>query len=230
MEYKIKATVLAFSLFVAITGSMITVEDWQSYSQERKVELIMTAKDLTESQKHLLLTVLQLEHDDLELQKLVERQAQEARNMVSPESSIYENEQWRQAARYFESSAKAVQDLRFSKKTYEELQKRYQDSELSESIKASIERRLQKQLTEVQQRGQALHDELLQAFYAIERIDRFKARGEEEIGLYEFSLKTALAVISAIIGFVIGMITVAKLVIDYRKSQIELLLLKNKAN
>jgi len=230
IDYKLKATFLAFGLFVTLTGSIITVEDWQLFSQEERIQLIMTTDDLTEDQRTLLITVLQLEHDDLELQGLVERQAQEARKRVNSKLSPYENEQWRQAAKYFEGSAKAIQNLRFSKKTYEDLQKRYQNTEMDDRVKTAMERTLEDQLFEINERGQVLHDQLVQAFFAVGLVGKYKDQKVNDNGSEDMSLTGILGILTLIVGLVISVVTGAKLVLEYRKSQIELALLRDKVN
>lgn len=230
MEYKIKVSLIAFGLFVALTGSIITVEDWQKFSQEEKIELIMTAEELSEEERTLLLTVLQLEHDDLELQNMAERQARETRLKVSSKLSPYVNEQWRQAASYFENSAKVIQDLRASKKTFETLQKRYENVEIDERTRVIMEKALQDQLKEIEQEGKELHNNLVQAFLAIGLVKKYEALPEDEKSDPKDWLDSILGITTIVVGLIISIITAAKLVIDYRKSRIELALLKEKIN
>ena len=108
---KTKVFILSFGLFVVVTGSVITIEDWQQLSTVERIELIMTADELETEQKNLLLAVLQSEHDDDEMRGLAVDQAQASRLSAANASNFYERERWERAARFFEKTEARLQRL-----------------------------------------------------------------------------------------------------------------------
>lgn len=69
IEYKIKASMLVFSLLVTLTGSIITVEDWAQLNVEQQIAIVEKNFDLGDAEEELLVDMLKSRDDPQKLEK-----------------------------------------------------------------------------------------------------------------------------------------------------------------
>jgi hypothetical protein len=69
IEYKIKVSMLVFSLLVTLTGSIITVEDWAQLNVEQQIAIVEKNFDLGDAEEELLVDMLKSRDDPQKLEK-----------------------------------------------------------------------------------------------------------------------------------------------------------------
>ncbi len=177
---KTKALILSFGLFVAAAGSVITIEDWQELSTVERIELVMSADELSSEQKNLLLAVLQSEHDDDAMRAFAADEAQSSRRRADAANSAYERERWEQAARFFANTEEHLRRLVAYENTYAELLEDFDNNDSSPELRESLQGVDSDRGEEINATRQRLHDDLLEAFIAVGLAER--SREEQSNG------------------------------------------------
>ncbi|MFT5677076.1 MAG: hypothetical protein ACI808_003028 [Paraglaciecola sp.] len=108
IEYKIKASMLVFSLLVTLTGSIITVEDWAQLNVEQQIAIVEKNFDLGDAEEELLVDMLKSRDDPQKLEKTFLKKARELRLEADATSSPIKRFKYRDAAEAFYGSLMEV--------------------------------------------------------------------------------------------------------------------------
>ena len=157
MGLKIKTAGLAFSIFVAITGSIITYEEWKQLNPEELIELIQENPKLEAKQRNLLLAMLQSNAGYDEIADLFSRQSTQLRVDASKETNPYRKEQFSNAASFFEQSLNALRRIKSNENSIADLERKIANStRYTQQLRNSWKRVRTRQLYHLEQEKKQL--------------------------------------------------------------------------
>lgn len=229
--YKVKASMLALSLLVTLTGSVLTIEQWEQLKVHQQIEIIEKHVALGDSQKALLIEMLESRDDPEELRKAFSEKVGELRIKVGGESNPIKRIKYRDAADAFESSIKRLDKLTALEKTMNETASRIDNAAYSQKLRDAAQLAIAKLQGEYEKEKSDLKEKLVQGFIALK-----VAEDAEKILLAEkdtveknkpmLSELSLAGVCSLIFGLISSLLIGGKTYFDYKKSKIDLELAK----
>lgn len=227
IEYKIKASMLVFSLLVTLTGSVITLEGWVQLSVERQIEIVEKNVGLGDAEEALLVDMLKSRDDPQKLEDMFSEKARELSIMADTTSNPIKKIKYKDAAEAFEQSLKRLRSLRTRSNTIENKASELSNSSLSPRVIESIHRSVDKLKLEFAKEEGELKLLLVQGFLALkiaeqaEAVLQLKKDEIEEVKpiLSDLSLVGVVTFIVGLFGSIFGS---AKLYFEYKKSKLDL--------
>ena len=227
IEYKLKASVIVLSLLVTLTGSVLTIEDWEQLNVQQKIEIVDKNTELSEAEKSVLVDMLESNDDPQELEKLFSEKASklrlEASTTVNPIKKIKLND----AAKAFESSLDRLFRIRGFENGLNSLQEKLAGNNYTEEFKSSIERSKNKMLVEYEKEAGQLKLDLVQGLLALKAAEnsaRILQENADELAESKPELRDLefIGPVTIILGFLASVLGGLKLILDYKKARIEL--------
>jgi len=225
IEYKLKASVLVFSMVVTLTGSIITIDDWDQLDLANKIAIIEANTELADEEKTLLVNMLQSNEDTEQLETLIGDKSKQLRLAADATLNPVQKIKLREAAGSFSRSLEKLGRIRNYEKTMKSIRERFQDPNYNPALKESAERSLDKILISYEAEKGELKMALVQGFLAVRAADRGSRILAEQGNLVKAVQPTDLNLLgplTLILGLLGSLLAGLKLVLDYRKSQIEL--------
>jgi hypothetical protein len=227
IEYKIKASMLVFSLLVTLTGSVITLEDWAQLNVEQQIAIVEKNVGLGDAEEELLVDMLKSRDDPQKLEKTFSEKTRELRINADAASNPIKQIKYRDAAEAFEGSLKRLMSLRNQEKTIENKVSQLSGSSLSPRLIESMHRSVDKLKLEFAKEEGELKLLLVQGFLALKIAEEAEAvlqskKDEVEEGKPILTDLSLLGVVTFIVGLFGTMFGSAKLFFEYKKSKLDL--------
>lgn len=233
-EYKLKASVLVFSLVVTMTGSMVTIGDWEQLSMQQKIEIIEKNTELNADEKSLLTDMLVSgEEDAQKMEKVFLEKAKQLRLEASKVINPIKKIKLKDAANSFEQSVQRLNRIKGLENSLNDLQKKYADRNYTPELKISIERSINRLLVDYEKEKGELKLSLVQGFLSVKAAKNAENILQEKADVVaenkpKLSDIGFFGPITLVIGFLGSGIAGLKLIIDYKKARIDLMLAKLK--
>jgi hypothetical protein len=227
IEYKLKVSVIVLSLLVTLTGSIITIEDWERLNIQQKIEFIEKNTELTETEKSVLADMMESNDDPERLEKLFSEKASQLRLDASSATNPIEKIKLKDAAKSFETSLDRLSRLRGYENTMNSLQKKLANNSNSVELKLSTERSINRLLADYEKEKGELKLTLVQGFVALKAAENSarilqensNALAENKPGPRDLDLFGPVAIA---LGFLVSVLGGLKLILDYKKAKIDL--------
>lgn len=232
-DYKITGSVLVFSLLVTLTGSVITLEDWEQLNIEQQITIVEQNVDLGDAEEALLVDMLKARDDPKKLEETFSQKARELRAKADSSSNPIKRIKYQDAAKAFEKSLERLRDLRALHNIIDTKGAELSNASYSPKTLASIERTVEKFKLEYVQEAAELKLLLVQGFLALKMAEEAEAvlqskQAEVKQSKPLFGDLSLVGIVTFIVGFVGTVFGSIKLYFEYKKAKLELALVKVK--
>ncbi|TRY29298.1 hypothetical protein [Aliiglaciecola sp. M165] len=226
-DYKITGSLLVFSMLVTLTGSVITLEDWEQLNVEQQIAIVERNVDLGGAEEALLVDMLKSEDDPQKLESTFSEKARELRIKADGASNPIKRIKYEDAAKAFEQSIERLRDLRAQENIIENKASELRNSSLSPAIIESIERTVEKLKLEYAQEAAELKLLLVQGFLALKIAEEAETvlqskQSEVEEAKPLFSDLSLIGIVTFLAGLIGTLFGSAKLYFEYKKAKLDL--------
>lgn len=235
IDYKLKGTMLAFSMLVMTTGSILTIDDWKKLNLQQKIEVVEKNTELDKSDKELLKEMMHADADLNKMESVFHNKVMELRLEANSTINPIKKIKFKDAAQAFEKSIQRLKRIRGQENILGGIKRDLANSNHSPELKAGFERSFNRIMLENEKEKKELMLSLAEGFFAIKAAknsERILQEKKQEI--VETSPKIEdvnfFGPITLVIGFLGSIIAGLKLFLDYKKAQIDLKLAELQLN
>jgi hypothetical protein len=225
---KAAGATLVIGVLLAIGGTTLTLRDWETATQEKKIEYIQ-ASELGPEQKNALLSLL-MSKETIELQEAVSRLADDYRKKANSEPDVKKRARLTKAASGFSLGAdlltqnvKNEEELAQARKRLSAYQKETAKTEVSQSILEAM----QKEEEKIKQQNEKLSQQLEQQMVGtISDLGKINEQGDPDKS--ESNPMGILGILGSGFGGLIALAAGIKLYLECKKLKMENAILEKK--
>lgn len=218
---------LVFSLLVTLTGSVITLEDWEQLNVEQQIAIVEEHVGLGDAEEALLVDMLKSRDDPQKLNDTFSEKARELRLKADSAANPIKQIKYKDAAKSFEQSLERLRSLRAQSKTIQSKAAELSNADYSPIIIESIHRTVDKLKLEYIKEENELKLLLVQGFLALRMAEQAEQvllanRDEVEESKPLLSDVSLTGIVTFMVGFIGTLFGSIKLYFEYQKSKLDL--------